>query len=158
VIKRRRWLRRKREHALCPIHTMRGVNPGGAMDLPLDGFCAKIWRCQASFPKNAANRTLPSQPLNLWRPWLHLSPRRKLRARAAICKAEPKNLNEIKNLNELRRLKLNQQEINQRDQGGTNAGGHQHVVGADIAAWIQRRLGGFLRHSEGLGPARPDLL
>jgi hypothetical protein len=71
---------------------MRGVNPGKAMDLPLDGFCAKICRCQVGFPENAANRTLPSQWLNFWRPWLHLSLGSKLQAQAAICRVESKNL------------------------------------------------------------------
>lgn len=49
----------------------------------------------------------------------------------------------------------NQQEIDQRDQGSPNAGSDQHIVSAEAAARIERRLVRFLRHFGFLGPAGP---
>ena len=38
------------------------------------------------------------------------------------------------------KLESNQQEIDQRDQGSPNACGDQHIIGAEVAARIERRL------------------
>lgn len=52
-------------------------------------------------------------------------------------------------------LKSDQQEIDQRDQGGPDAGGDQEVIGTDVAVRIERRLAWFLAHFGGLGQAGP---
>ena len=46
-----------------------------------------------------------------------------------------------------------QDEIDQRDQGRSDAGGDQGVIGADVALRIEQWLAGFLGHFGGLGQA-----
>ena len=45
----------------------------------------------------------------------------------------------------------NQDEIEQRNQGGADAGGDQGVIGADVAPRVERCLVGFSGHFGGLG-------
>src|ERR1700694_2445201 len=47
----------------------------------------------------------------------------------------------------------NQKEIDERDQGRSDARRDQGVIGADVALRIERWLEGFLGHFGGLGPA-----
>lgn len=51
----------------------------------------------------------------------------------------------------------NQDEIDQGDQGRTDAGGDQGVVGADVALRIVRGLAGFLGHPADLGQGVPAI-
>ena len=48
----------------------------------------------------------------------------------------------------------NQKQIDQRNQGGPDAGSDQDVIGADIAMRIERWLARFLDHFGGLGQAQ----
>jgi hypothetical protein len=50
----------------------------------------------------------------------------------------------------------NQDEIDQRDQGGAYAGSDQGVVGPEVGLRIERGWVGFLGHFGGLGQAGPD--
>ena len=54
------------------------------------------------------------------------------------------------------RAESNQQEIDQRDQGGSDAGGDQDVIGPEATAQrIEGGSGGFPGHYGGLGQAGP---
>jgi hypothetical protein len=96
--------------------------------LPLDGFSRRTGRTS----KKRSGRT---------RRRLNLSPRGRThleRSLASICRLSAES---------------NQDEIDQRNQGGADTGGHQGIVGADVGVRIERCLVRFSGHFGGLGRA-----
>jgi hypothetical protein len=126
AIKRRSRAERKRERALCPIHTTRCVNPDQAAHCRLTGFPGE----RGDHRKKNREGQEQAEPFAAR---AHSSRRRK----ASGCLS----------------AESNQDEIDQRNQGSADAGGDQGIVGADVGLRIERCLVGFSGHFGGLGRA-----
>ena len=122
--------KRKRQHALCPIHTMQCVNPDQAAH----------WRL-TRFDRTSGEITCRSTENGKFRAWTE-----PYGARAYPSKGDERP-------NRCLSAESNQDEIDQRDQGCPDTGADQGVVGADIALRIERCLVGFPGHFGGLGQA-----
>jgi hypothetical protein len=120
---------RKRQRALCPIHTTGVENPVPAGALSLDGFWEGAPVGLATASATVAARDEP-----------FAAPAYLFQGRRTLPDHDPG-------------AESNQQEIDQPDQGGPDADGDQAVVGADVARWIERWLGCFLGHFGNLGQA-----
>ena len=113
AIKRLSCGKRKRPRALCTIHTWRVGNSRGCVGLALDGF--------RGGPAAGSKRKSGKLPARV-----NLSPRGDTHLMGEVCPGRRFS------------ARSDQNEIDQRDQGGSDANRDQGVVGAEIGVRVER--------------------
>jgi hypothetical protein len=132
AIKRLPAAERKLQRALCPIHTTRWMKPADGAHRRLTGF-----KEPARTTPGTSSKMKTAGAAEPYRPPAHLI------LRTAFCRpvapwASASN-------------RSDQDEVDQRDQTGRDAGSDQRIVNADVDGLLERRSGCSLGHSDGLG-------